>query len=680
MSNTIIPPDILKVTLNTSVPGYQTILYRPVMSDPKINQADTNIRFNSTVKLNPALIRDRFTKKKISVNDFLNKGLFDSIVRDHGPKQRISLTNAVETGIIDNNIQIILKSVFKDDNVIYIGNKPYVIVDMQWRKGDWEMMSKYDSRISNVVVGEKMQSTKLDLPERVREKLQYGKLRRELMEKDSSGKGITGKGITGKEVLVDDSEEQVQEEEMEKQRLAKETEMNQKREQQRLDNEMKRNREKEEMDQFRRETDIEFSLEPATELNNWLKTEWVQTVVENTVILIDPDVTEITNFTPTISFAINTKRNNTSPNNFFESVADAVNYYNNPKNLSNFTTVKNLQSKLQLSAENELSEEDIIKVSNLLETMIICFKMENGELKMNCSILQLNYERCMFLYYDGKYKLLCLNNTPPKPRYELILTRESKPIVYKYYILIFMFFSCYHTKPKFESDFFNNLQDALNRVYDNIYSNKNYYDILGLPIGASTNEIVRSYRTLALTHHPDRGGDASIFQQINNANEELTNDYLSMYIESMCEFLKILIDKFKIKGNPLLDELSNQMKGQLALRGGANGPVYNIYNNFNNRAGNIRPVYHNPNNSKYCYHVTIDLELRRGTKLSVNQKQTSKCRSKWNNVRRAFADLMGAKYVIPPVYEDPDEVQPPKKGGGNFTRKRRNTKKIDSYL
>jgi curved DNA-binding protein len=44
-----------------------------------------------------------------------------------------------------------------------------------------------------------------------------------------------------------------------------------------------------------------------------------------------------------------------------------------------------------------------------------------------------------------------------------------------------------------------------------------YYSILGLEKNASPEEIKKAYRKLASQHHPDKGGDTSKFQQIQEA-------------------------------------------------------------------------------------------------------------------------------------------------------------------
>lgn len=49
------------------------------------------------------------------------------------------------------------------------------------------------------------------------------------------------------------------------------------------------------------------------------------------------------------------------------------------------------------------------------------------------------------------------------------------------------------------------------------------YEILGVSAGASPEEIKSAFKKLAMQHHPDRGGDAEKFKEINNAYQTLTN-------------------------------------------------------------------------------------------------------------------------------------------------------------
>ena len=52
----------------------------------------------------------------------------------------------------------------------------------------------------------------------------------------------------------------------------------------------------------------------------------------------------------------------------------------------------------------------------------------------------------------------------------------------------------------------------------------NYYEILEVSKTASTEEIRQSYRKLARTNHPDKGGDAETFKKIQTAYETLSDD------------------------------------------------------------------------------------------------------------------------------------------------------------
>jgi curved DNA-binding protein len=51
----------------------------------------------------------------------------------------------------------------------------------------------------------------------------------------------------------------------------------------------------------------------------------------------------------------------------------------------------------------------------------------------------------------------------------------------------------------------------------------NYYETLGLKKGASPEEIKKAYRSLAMKHHPDRGGDEKKFKEISEAYDILSD-------------------------------------------------------------------------------------------------------------------------------------------------------------
>lgn len=50
------------------------------------------------------------------------------------------------------------------------------------------------------------------------------------------------------------------------------------------------------------------------------------------------------------------------------------------------------------------------------------------------------------------------------------------------------------------------------------------YDRLGVSKDADTNEIKKAFKKLAMTHHPDKGGDPEEFKKIQHAHEVLTDE------------------------------------------------------------------------------------------------------------------------------------------------------------
>lgn len=53
---------------------------------------------------------------------------------------------------------------------------------------------------------------------------------------------------------------------------------------------------------------------------------------------------------------------------------------------------------------------------------------------------------------------------------------------------------------------------------------KNYYDVLGVDKAAKKEDIKKAFYKLASKHHPDKGGDAEKFKEINEAYQVLSDD------------------------------------------------------------------------------------------------------------------------------------------------------------
>jgi hypothetical protein len=133
-------PNSLTITINTSVPGFQTIRYKPSNTIPNISKDDNIIWFNPLVPLKKEVINT--VPPNITIMEFFDKGLFNSLINAHGIQPKIDLLQAKKKGIIDNNILTTLNILFPVNGLLYIKNEPYAIADVQWTKGDWKVDRK----------------------------------------------------------------------------------------------------------------------------------------------------------------------------------------------------------------------------------------------------------------------------------------------------------------------------------------------------------------------------------------------------------------------------------------------------------------------------------------------------------------------------------------------------------
>ena len=53
---------------------------------------------------------------------------------------------------------------------------------------------------------------------------------------------------------------------------------------------------------------------------------------------------------------------------------------------------------------------------------------------------------------------------------------------------------------------------------------ENFYKILGVTESATQDEIKKSYRKLAVEHHPDKGGNEETFKNISQAYDTLGDE------------------------------------------------------------------------------------------------------------------------------------------------------------
>jgi hypothetical protein len=148
-------PNELKITINTNIPGYQNIKYKPSMTLPN-DKVDNNVQFNPLVKLNSSIIDS--LPNNIQLRQFFDKGLFQSLINAHGLVKQKKLSEAIKLGYVDNNIKITLETIFPSNNILYINNQPYVIVDMQWTKGDW----KINKHVKNLYNGYNIKKSRIN--------------------------------------------------------------------------------------------------------------------------------------------------------------------------------------------------------------------------------------------------------------------------------------------------------------------------------------------------------------------------------------------------------------------------------------------------------------------------------------------------------------------------------------
>ena len=149
-------PTFLSIIIKTSVPGNQTLYYKPNMANP--SNTESKVYFTPYVKLKDSVIQKVPTDMRIK--QFFNKEQFQSLINLHGNQNPITLTEAERKGYIDDNIETMLRTLFPTYGILYLNNNPYSIAAVEWETGEW--------RIGTKMYGPNYQMPKLAPPKTVK--------------------------------------------------------------------------------------------------------------------------------------------------------------------------------------------------------------------------------------------------------------------------------------------------------------------------------------------------------------------------------------------------------------------------------------------------------------------------------------------------------------------------------
>jgi hypothetical protein len=173
-------PNSLIIYIKTRIPNYYKLTYSPSMSVP--GTKSNTVYFDPLVKYYGSSIRSlpSGSPKSLLVSQFFEPGQFDTMINRtlssfiHMQPIR-TLKEATEQGLIDNNIRLTLNTLFRNNNVLTIGKKPYTIVGLSWTPGDWQIDSKPIEKLItpySQITGQEIGPTKeewSEIPEIVRQ-------------------------------------------------------------------------------------------------------------------------------------------------------------------------------------------------------------------------------------------------------------------------------------------------------------------------------------------------------------------------------------------------------------------------------------------------------------------------------------------------------------------------------
>lgn len=93
-----------------------------------------------------------------------------------------------------------------------------------------------------------------------------------------------------------------------------------------------------------------------------------------------------------------------------------------------------------------------------------------------------------------------------------------------------------------------------------------YYSILGVSSDATQEQIKRAYRDLVKAHHPDQGGDAELFKQINEAYETLKDPDKRHQYDNPRSASSFNFDESSFEGHPFEDLFASMFQQRRQMK------------------------------------------------------------------------------------------------------------------
>lgn len=728
---TTIIPNQLNITINTSIPGYQKIEYKPFMTIPGINKDDKYILFNPTVKLDKKIV-DK-VPENVRKKQFFNKGLFDSLLNFTNGTKANTLSQATQNGYVDNNIQVTLHTIFPENSVLYVNNKPYSIADVQWSTSNWRIDKKTkkieldSSKVIDPVLYQTIVKDEIISGENQLSKLSPGLVYGDNYTGPKSDYRLfaTASGVTGKNnnvIQVNNS----------------------------ISTNAKTNATSESSLQsnvtlplvIEPTTPIKESIRPTNFLREFFRESAFFDMISEIYSESDEATKEIIKKSlnqKTTSFNLNyfsKKMNRISYNEsvselkviensgkgncFFIAVADGINYHNyynqNDRIISGrYGTGVNLYTQMYLrtlvsdyiindwygldnyleniapiNAENlnTLFEKQINKIKQLTRnssdiTRDNYIGIANSIFNSNDNFLVKNIDDIP-MNIDDYYKPFNVLEKNQINKYILNSNFWANEIVI-YALCSKLKLNIIPIQPVRKSGKeiiripFANFERSLNiwNKYLFLYYNKSHFELL------------------TFTNKTNGSKNLSTLKTIFNKNDDLPPIYMLFIIFG--SYFSSIKDNENRKNftykKEIMFAIQNIIDNNLYNKTNYSSFFYPIFKSYfpngnirvpsttTNSKGGATPLYNpylvknmvkkdnNRDDSQLAYYITIDMEVKPGTSLTQEEIKNSKCNRKWNSIRKSYSEVVGKPYVITPVYQNDTRKYGVRGGKRNKTKK-----------